>query len=239
MTTTSLDVFFAEMAELLAGRKTAAQCEAVLGPSPSGSERFGVYATLVERQQRGAIDSFFRAAIVAATSWDHQRCNDLRRAFLQAQPPMHWSPSTVALPFADYLELHNAPIDVIELADFARTRHQVLVAPLDDGIAGLAVRHYSHAVKEFTVGVELGEIVAGRPAATPATWLFGRHRVHANLILVSPSLPALVAIQLIEDQAWTAELPAVDRTLVASETLFLAAQGLLSEAAVAMVRCCL
>lgn len=239
MTTPSLDTFFAEMTELLAGRKTAVQCEAVLGPSPSGSDRFSVYATLVDRQQRGAIDSFFRAAMVAATSWDHQRCDDLRREFLQAQPPTHWSPSTVALPFADYLEQQHAPVDIVELADFARTRYQVLAAPLHDGIASLAVRHYTHAVKEFTVGVELGEITSGRPTTAPSTWLFGRHRVHANLVLVSPSLPALVALQLIEDQAWTAELPAVDRTTVASEAHFLAAQGLLSEAAVAIVHACL
>ena len=70
MSTVGLDVFFAEMAELLAGRRTAAQCEAVLGPSPSGTSRFGVYATLVDRQQRAALDSLYRAALVAATAWD-------------------------------------------------------------------------------------------------------------------------------------------------------------------------
>ena len=239
MTSPNLDIFFAEMAELLAGRKIVAQCEAVLGQSPSGSQRFGGYAMLVDRQQRGVVDSFFRAAMVAAASWDARRCDELRQEFLQAHPPTHWSPSEVAAPFADYLEAQGAPVDVIELADFARTRHQVLTAPLADGIAGLAVRHYTHAVKEFTIGVELGEILFGRPAATHATWLFGRHREHANLVLVSPSLPALVALQLIEDQVWTNELPDVDRSKVAHEVHFLAAQGLLSDAAVAVVHTCL
>jgi len=231
-----LAVFFAEMAELLAGRRTAAQCEAVLGPSPSGTSRFGVYATLVDRQQRAALDSLYRAALVAATAWDRSKAEELRAGYLRTAPPAHWSPTVVAAPFADYLEAHGAPTDVVELADFSRTRHDVLRAPLGDGISGLAVRHYTHAVRDFTIAVERGERATGRPDATPSTWLFGRHRETASLVLVVPSLAVLVALQIIEDRGWSPELPAVERTEVASAVTFLFDHGLLSNVAVDTVR---
>ncbi len=225
----TLDTFFAEMAELLAGRRTAAQCESVLGPSPSGTDRFGIYAKLVDRQQQGALESLYRAALVASASWDRARTDELRAGFLRSSPPAHWSPAAVAAPFADYLEAHGAPTDVIELADFARTRHDVLRAPASDGIAGLAVRHYTHDVHGFIVAVERGERTTGRPAVVPSTWLFGRHRVTAKLVLVVPSLAVLVALLLVEDQAWSTDLPAIDRTEVATAIGFLAEQALLSE----------
>ena len=232
MSAVGLDVFFAQMAELLAGRRTAAQCESVLGPSPSGTSRFGVYATLVDRQQRAALDSLYRAALVAAMAWDRSRAEELRAGFLRTAPPEHWSPTVVAAPFADYLEAHGAPTDVIELADFSRTRHEVLRAPASDGIGGLAVRHYTHGVRDFTSAVERGERATGRPEAVPSTWLFGRHRETANLVLVIPSLPVLVALQILDDGAWSPGLPAVERTEVANALAFLYEQGLLSKVAV-------
>ncbi len=236
MTAVPLDVFFAEMSELLAGRRSAAECEAVLGPSSSGTERFGVYATLVDRQQRGAIDALFRATLVAACSWDVTRCEALRVGYLRSCPPQHWSPTIVAAPFADYLEAHGAPVDIVELADFARTRHEVLRAPSGQGIEGLAVRHYTHAVREFTLAVERGEVTAGRPVATPTTWLLGRHRETADLVLIVPSLATLVALQVIDDRTWWAELPPIDRTEVIDAAAFLFSQGVVSEAALAAVR---
>ena len=236
MTPVTLDVFFAEMAELLSGRRTAAQCETVLGRSPSGTDQFGVYAKLVDRQQQGAIASLYGAALVAAASWNRSRADELRAGYLREAPPSHWSPTAVAAPFADYLETHGAPVDVIELADYARTRHEVLRAPVSDGIAGLAVRHYTYAVHEFTVAVERGEQVAGRPSATPSTWLFGRHRETAKLVMVVPSLATLVALQLVEDGAWSADLPAIERTDVATAVGFLDEHGLLSQVAIGRLR---
>lgn len=236
MSAVSLDVFFAEMAELLAGRRTAAQCEAVLGPSSSGTERFAVYAKLVARQQRATLETFYRAALVAATTWDRARAEALRAEYFRAAPPGHWSPAVVAAPFAEYLEAQRAPTDVVELADFSKTRHEVLRAPDSDGIEGLAVRHYTHAVREFTAAVEGGERSTGRPDATPSTWLLGRHRETASLVLVVPSLATLIALQLVEDRAWSPELPPVDRTEVASAATFLFEQGLLSDVALTTLR---
>ncbi len=232
----TLDTFFAEMAELLAGRKTAAQCETVLGRSPSGTERFGVYAKLVDRQQQGALESLYRAALVASASWHRARTGEMRAGYLQTEAPAHWSPTVVALRFADYLEAHDAPTDVVELADYARTRHEVLRAPASDGIGGLAVRHYTHAVHEFTLAVERGDTTAGRPAAAPSTWLFGRHRDTAKLVMVVPSLAILVALQLVEEPVWSTELPQVDRGEVAAALAFLEEHALLSQIALHRVR---
>ena len=238
MTAASLERFFAEMAELLAGRRTAAQVEAVLGPSPSGTPRLGAYATLVDRQLHGVIDSFFRAATVAATSWDRPRFAELRRDYWRTHPPSTWSPIAAVVPFADYLAAHAAPVDVIELADLARTRHQVLEAPPSDGIHGLAVGHYTHAVHDFTVAVERGEVSAGRPAAVPSTLLLGRHRETASLVVITPSLASLVALQVIDDRTWSSELPAVDPAEVVAAAVFLADQGLLAPAALTVLRAC-
>lgn len=236
MTAAPLSVFFAEMAELLAGRRTAAQCEAILGPSPSGTDRFGVYTKLVDRQQRGALEALFRATLVAADSWDSGRSEILRTEFLSAFPPAHWSPSVVAAPFADYLASHGAPDDLAELADFARTRLDVLRAPAGDGLDALAVRHYTHAVHVFTQRVEREGLTSGRPERAASTLILGRHRETADFVVVIPTLAMLVALQLAEDGAWSPDLPPVDRVNVREAAAELFDLGLLPEAALARIR---
>ncbi len=236
MTATPLDVFFAEMAELLAGRRTAAQCEAVLGPSASGTARLGVYTKLVDRQQRGALESLFRATLIAADTWDLPRSESLRAGYLVAFPPKHWAPSVVAAPFADYLAHNGAPADVVELADFARTRFDVLRAPATDGIEGLAVRHYTHSVHTFTQRVEREGLASGRPVAEPATLILGRHRTSADFVLVTPTLAMMIALQLAEDGSWSPELPPVDPADVREAAASLFAHGLVSELALKKIQ---
>lgn len=236
MTATPLAVFFAEMAELLAGRKTAAQCEAILGPSPSGTLRLGVYAKLVDRQQRGALESLFRAALVAADSWDPRRSEALRAGYLSTFPPTHWAPSVVAAPFADYLIANGAPADVVELADFARARFEVLRAPVSDNLDGLAVRHYTHAVHTFTHRVEREGLATGRPASEATTLILGRHRESADFVVITPTLAMMVALQLAEERSWSPELPAVDRADVREAAASLFGHGLLSEVVLANIR---
>jgi hypothetical protein len=238
MSRISLDDFFATMATMLDGKQSAKQCESIIGPSASGTERLGVYATLVDRQQIGAVESMFRAALVACRSWDAAKAHQLLRGFLTEHPPTHWSPAQVALPFAEYLKSHDAPTDIVELADFAMTRHHVLQAATSDGIDGLAVHYYTHAVREFTLAIESGEVSSGRPAAMACTWLLGRHRQTDALTVISPSLPLLVALQLVTDGHWSTELPDVDKNSVHAEAEFLAAQGLLSDTALAVIRRC-
>lgn len=236
MTSVPLDEFFAQMAALLAGHTDAATCERVLGPSPSGTERFGLYRKLVDRQQQASLSGLYRATLVAAASWDRARSDELRAGYLRDHPPGHWSPTVCAAPFADYLEAHGAPADVVELADYARTRHEVLRAPTGDGTAGVAVRHYLHAVHEFTVGVERGELHAGRPAASPSTWLFGRDQLTAKLVMVVPTLPILVALHRIEHGERFEALPAIAPDDLARAVEFLGEQRVLSAGALERLR---
>jgi len=235
VTAIPLDDFFAQMEALLANRIDAATCEQVLGRSPSGTERFGLYVKLVDRQQQAALTGLFRATLVAAATWDRARSDELRAGFLRAHPPAHWSPTACVAPFADYLEHHGAPADVIELADFARTRHDVLRAPAGDA-AGLAVRHYVHAVHEFTVAVERGEIDAGRPRPCPSTWLFGRDQISTRLVMVRPSVPLLVALYSLEHGAPAEGMPAVEPDDLARAVEFLDEQRLLSASALDRLR---
>lgn len=234
-----LNDFLAQMAAMLAGQQSAAQCEAAIGTSPSGTARFAVYRTLVERQHRGVLESFFHGAMVAARSWDAARCERLQLDFMQAYPPTGWAPIPMVLPFADFVESYGAPTDVIELADFARARHDVMSAAPSDGIEGLAVRHYSHAIGEFINDVERDKTATGRPRPEPTVVLLGRNRHSSSLVLVSPSLPTLVALQLVEDRVWSDELPVVDHAHVAHEAAFLYDHGLLSAAALAVIQGCL
>lgn len=239
MSEVSLETFFAEMAELLAGRRSPAACEQVLGRSRSGTERFGVYAKLVARQHQAALDALYRATFVAAMTWDRERCARLREGFLHDCPPAHWSPVEVAAPFADYLVAHEVPDDLVELADFARTRSDVLRATHHEGLEGLAVRHYTHAVCEFTLAVEREGLAAGRPVPSATTWLLGRHRETAELVLVTPSLAALVALQIVHEGSWSTALPRVPPVEVGQAAERLNAEGLLSRSAVAIVRAAL
>lgn len=229
--TASLESFFAAMGALLDGTISAAQCEAQLGPSPSGTARLALYPRLVARQATGALDGLFAATRVAGLTWDAERYRALQASYLVAHPPASWSPSEVAVGFADYLDARGAPRDLVELADYARVCRRVLAAPARDGTAGLAVVHYQHAVREFALAVKTGSITEGRPAPRATTWLLGRHRETQRLVAITPSVPALVALQVLADGAWTSGLPAVERTHVRAEAAALVRLGLLAPTA--------
>jgi hypothetical protein len=234
--TAPLDDFFAHMAGLLTGARTVEQCQAVLGASPSGSERFAVYVELVDRQFRGAIESFFRAALTACRTWDNNACAKIVDDFVAAHRPQTWSPIAAALPLAEFFQRNGAPQDVNELADFACTRHAVQTAP--PGVEGIAIRSYAHDVSEFVRAVDEGRDAQGRPAAKPTTIVLGRHRETSALVLLHPSLATLVALQLLADRRWTEDLPIVDKREVATQAQFLAEQGLIASSDVEMVATC-
>ncbi|MDP3153396.1 MAG: hypothetical protein Q8N23_12030 [Archangium sp.] len=222
-----LDDFLKEMAGLLDGSRSARQVERVLGPSASGSRRLALYATLVERQQHGVLDDFYAAVKVAAGP----RFSPLREAYLRAYPPRHWVPSRAAAQFPSFLEQRGAGAALVELADFAWSRHVVSMAPNTDDVSELIVRHYTHAVRAFTREVERDGKTSGRPLNVPETWLLGRSRQTAEVVIVEPSLAALVVIQVLQDRAWSADLPVIPRDDLVREAGALASLGLLSTGA--------
>lgn len=231
----SLESFFTAMGALLDGTLSAAECEARLGASASGTARLALYPRLVARQATGALDALFAAARIAGLTWDADGYRALQAGYLAAHPPRSWSPSEVALGFVDYLGAHGAPKDIVELADYARTCHHVLAAPPCDGTAHLAVVQYLHAVREFALAVKAGTLTAGRPEPRPTTWLLGRHRDTQRLVALTPSVPALVALQLVTDGAWTDGLLVVERAHVRAEAAALVRLGFLAPAAQAIV----
>jgi len=229
--TTQLDSFITEFAALLNGKKSAIEVESVLGRSPLGTARLALYATLVARQQRGVIDEFYQAVKVADANSRKPRFAKWRDDFLEEHPPWHWAPARAAENFSAYLELHGAGVALVELADFAWARHVVLHAPAADDASGLAVRHYTQGVRAFTLAVERDHRARGAPQQQPETWLLGRSRHTHSLVALTPSVAALVVLQVLEDRAWSPELPDVPRADVLAEAAALEQHGLLSSAA--------
>ncbi|MDP3231961.1 MAG: hypothetical protein Q8N26_04245 [Myxococcales bacterium] len=219
--TPTLDTFLTEFAAMLDGRRTAREVESVLGPSPSGTARLGLYATLVQRQQTGAIDEFYAAVRVAAPSGYYE---PLRNAYLEAYPPSHWAPARAAEHFPVFLEARKSSIELVELADFAWTRHLVLNAEATDA---LVVRHYTHAVKRFSNEVERDGRTRGRPEKDAETWLMGRSLLDGNLVMVEPSVAALVTVEVLHSGGWSDELPAIPRGVLLKEAERLIELGLL------------
>ncbi len=220
----TLDEFLAEFAAMLDGKRTAREAEATLGASPSGTTRLGRYRTLVQRQQVSVIDEFFAAVRVAAQSRSAGSFHQLRDAYLEAYPPSHWVPTRAAEHFPAFLEARKASTELVELADFAWARHQVLHAEQPEA---LVVRHYTFAVKRFSNEVERDGRTRGRPAKEPETWLMGRSHLTESLLLVEPSVAALVAIEVLQTGAWSDELPAVGRGALFTEVESLIDLGLL------------
>lgn len=235
MTPAPLEVFLTTFAAMLDGRVSASELEATLGPSASGTARLERYVTLVGRQRRGVIDEFYAATRVASEALGRP-FGPLRDAYLVAHPPSHWAPARAAEHFPAFLEALGAQPMLIELADFAWTRHCVLHAAAADDGADLAVRHYTHAVAEFTHDVERGARSTGAPDAVAQTWLLGRSRSTSGLVAMKPSLTALVALQLLAESGRSEGLPVVAPADVRSEVDHLREQGLLSAVAVASLR---
>lgn len=220
-----LDEFLAQLSGLLNGQRTAREVEAVLGPSASGTARLGLYATLVQRQQAQPIDEFYAAVRVAAQPGSYPA---LRDAYLAAHPPSHWQPARAAEHFPAFLEQRRAPPALVELADFAWTRHLALSSASAGEARGLVVRHYTFAVKHFSNEVERDGRSRGEPAPHAETWLLGRSVATESLVLVEPSLAALVVVEVLQSGAWSKDLPELSREALASEADALRGLGLLS-----------
>lgn len=231
MSPAPLDAFLAQMASLLDGTRSARDVERTLGRSASGTARVALYATVVGRQQRGVLDAFYAAARVACGPGFAAHCT----AFLHERPPSHWVPAAAAEHFGEFLERRAASADVRQLVDFAWTRHEVLHASAADDASGLAVRHYEFGIRDFSRQVEQSGLRKGRPLPGPETWLIGRSRATAELVVLAPSLAALVAVQVVADQGWSADLPVLPRAQVRDEAEHLFELGLLSAPALATV----
>lgn len=231
--------FFAEMDPFLRGERSAEEVLARLGPSPSGVRRFALYAELVRRQRRGIIDHFYRPVAAAAEAKETGLFGRLRDAYLVQHPPAHWTPNEAARAFPGFLaEQPVVDPQLVSLADYAWARFSVMHAahrPGDLGVeAAILVRHYDWDVATYSEAVERGaEDVELR--ATPRTLLLGRHRSLSTLVVLTPSLAALIAMAVASGRR--PAIPAgLSAAMVEEEARALEARGLFPDGAAKLVR---
>jgi hypothetical protein len=197
---TSLAAFLAEMEPFLLGDRSADETLAKLGPSPSGAHRFALYAELVARQRRGIVDHFYRTVRAAAEATSPGLFARIRDEYLRDFPPKHWDPNEAARAFPDFLSARpDTPACLAALADYAWVRFAAMHAPHDPNDVGLDValfvRHYEWDVTSFSDAVEKDDLRIGLPASTPRSLLVGRHRAKGSLVVLKPSLGALLALR--------------------------------------------
>ena len=227
---TALATFFAEMGPFLRGERSAEDVLAVLGPSPSGTARFAQYAELVSRQRRGILDRFYRSAAAI----DPVRFASLRDDGLRRHPPSHWSPNEVAGQFAAHVaEREDVDEAVRELVDFAwirfRSMHTAHV-PEEEGLdASLFVRHYAHDVTSFSNEVEAHPARRALLVRKPVTLIVTRHRIDGSLVVVTPSLSALLALACSASGSPPSLPPGVSWPMVAAGATELERAGAISE----------
>ena len=238
--TTPLDEFFRTMKPFLAGKSSAADVEARLGKSASGTARLALYPQLVRRQKRSVLDHFFRAAASASRSHDEVLWDRLIVTFLATNEPMHWEPNQFAREFVRFLgeieESERVPSDVSELADFAWIRHYVLVSERPkEGAAGmgtsLMIRQYAHEIPDFAREAETKNAADRKaaPRAEPCTVIVSRSHLTGRVEITRPSLAALVAVGRRDGHAGAQRLPpAITEEDVAREDAALVALGVLS-----------
>ncbi|HSO32607.1 MAG TPA: hypothetical protein VLT33_08825 [Labilithrix sp.] len=236
---TSLATFFAEMEPFLLGQRSASDVLDRLGPSPSGADRFALYAELVQRQRRGILDHFYRPVAAAAEARERGRFGRLRDAYLCAHPPRHWTPNEAARAFPGFLSQQaDVGEDLVSLADYAWARFSVMHAPHRPEDVGLdeavLVRHYEWDVATFSEAVER-RLAGVTLRAIPRTLLLGRHRSASTLVVLTPSLGALLALA-----AASGRVPALpdglSSAMVVEEARALVERGLFPEGTATRVR---
>lgn len=235
----SLAAFFAEMDPFLRGERSAEEVLARLGPSSSGVARFALYAELVRRQRRGIIDHFYRPVAAAAEAKEKGLFARLRDAYLREHPPTHWTPNEAARAFPGFLaEQEASDLQLVALADYAWARFSVMHAEHRPGELGvddaILVRHYEWDVATYSEAVEhgTGDIELD---ATPRTLLLGRHRSASTLVVLTPSLAALIAMAVASGRRPV--LPAgLTAAVVEDEARALEARGLFPEGTARCIR---
>lgn len=202
MTRPSLTGFFAEMEQLLlTGARSATEVEDALGPSPSGTRRLALYRTLVARQRREVLTSFYSLVEDAARAvnliadW-----NGLVDEYLRTHVPTHWEPNHFCEGFVEYLGAHaGLPPYLEELADYSWIRFKASIAEPSGNDVGmnrsLFVRRYAHDVLAFASE----EQEAGRRTVPPrqvaSTLLVFWSRTQHRVLVMRPSQDMLVAIK--------------------------------------------
>ena len=203
-----LQAFFAHAGPFLVrGEGTAEDVEAVLGPSPSGTARLALYAKLVERQQREALESLFPATRRALDHVAPQAFRELSARFARSRRSATAHPGGLGAPFVAFLAdpAHAAWIAehaagaapwCAELADFERVRYELATSDLpilDVFDPVLATRRYAHAVHRTSDAAPI-------PSATPVSLMLVRDREALRTRWLEVGAPELVVVGILTGQ---------------------------------------
>jgi hypothetical protein len=220
----SLQAFFDEMRPFLAGQRSGEDALAVLGPSPSGAARFGLYATLVARQRRDLLDRLYPAVQQYAELVRPGLWPELRAAYALAHPPTHWEPNRFGEGLSGFLterrealagDPSNAklPSYLEEIADFLFLRYQCGVTPIpaDPAESGfnqwLFLRSYEHDVLTLVRAKEPA-LPQGPPSPTPFPVLVCWSHTTHGVFVTRPSMAVMVVLgQRLGQIAESAPLP--------------------------------
>ncbi len=199
----SLDAFFGAMAPMLEGTQPASSVIEALGPTPSGAENLGFYATLVERNHfkiladvGGPLRDLLEREV---PGWWAR----LVRGFRAAHPATHWDPNLFAAGFSDYIRAQRddgAPLHPIfeELADLAYVRQRAFSCNAFDGDGyeqRVFVRQYMHPASDYMFELN-DEPSTPLPEARPQVVIVYQHATDLSLHHFSPNAAGLAAIAL-------------------------------------------
>lgn len=199
----SLERFFAAMAPMLEGQSEAQAVVDALGPSPSGPENLGFYATLVERNHFKILNDVFPVVRGLFFREFPGRWQPLVRAYRAAHPADHWDPNRFGAGLSDYLRGLREGGEALhpifeELADISYIRQRAFSGNESepDAYEGrVFVRQYTHPVSDY-FGALSDDPAAPLPEARPQVVFVYRHARDASLHHFLPSATGLAALAL-------------------------------------------
>lgn len=139
---------------LVRGEGSAEAVEAVLGPSPSGTARLALYATLVERQQLEALEALFPSTRRALEACERGSFRRLGTHFARAHRSASAHPGGLGPAFVAFIGRTEVEPWAVELADSERVRYELATSPEPIPERGFdpvhALRRYTHDVHRIT-----------------------------------------------------------------------------------------
>lgn len=209
----SLQKFFDTMAPMLERKASPQSVVEALGPSPSGPENVGFYATLVERNHFKILADIFPELRQLIFRELPGRWPELVRAYRDAHPAAHWDPNRFAANLSDFLramrERGELPHPIFEeLADLCYLRQVVFAGNASDATAfegRVAVRQYSHPTSDYFFKLK-DDPSAPLPDPRPQVVFVYRHLRDDSLRHFLPTAAGLAALAL---RQGIRELPAM------------------------------
>jgi hypothetical protein len=168
MTGADLSVFFDEVIPYVMGERSAAEIEASLGPSATGTRHLEVYAGVVRTNIESAMASVYSAVKHAADAIHAGLWQRLTNEFFATWPPRHFDPNLCGEPMASFLRSRrytdmDVPAFLEELADYEWTCFRAATASQTGFDHSLFVRRYDHAIPDYVRALE-----SDHPTSVPA-----------------------------------------------------------------------